>query len=157
MRKLYYIIAVLLYAVEAYAQGAGTAPGVQLQDEGVNQGRVQIINCTGAGVSCSKSGATGTVNVTGGAGSFTLTEIEVDFGTDAKLVVTATVVDAAVTATSKIIFLQSGIAATSRQADENEMDGIICNATPGSGSFVIQCRNDRSPTHGKYKINYAIG
>lgn len=140
-----------------FAQGAGTAPGVQLQDEGVNQGRIQIINCTGAGVACSKSGATGTINVTGGAGTFTLTEIEIDFGSSGEFVYTATVVDAAVSAISKIIFLQSGIAATGRQADENEMDSITCNATPGSGSFVIYCQCQRSPTHGKFKINYSIG
>lgn len=155
---MWYILTILLLcATSVWGQGAGTAPGVNLQDEGVNQGRVQILNCTGAGITCSKSGATATVNVTGGAGTFALTQIEVDFGTDGKFVVTATVVDAAVVATSKIIFLQSGIAATSRQADENEMDGIICNATPGTGSFVIQCRNDRSPAHGKYKVNYTIG
>lgn len=64
-----YIIAWIV-AIGSLAFGqVGPAPGVGLQDEGVSQGRVQILNCTGAGISCSKSGVTGTVNVAGGGGS----------------------------------------------------------------------------------------
>lgn len=153
------LIPMLLWASGVRAQGPGvsSAPGIQLQDEGVSAGRIQTLNCVGAGVVCTKSGVTGIATISGGAGTFALTQIEVDFGSAAAFVVIATVVDAAVVATSKIIFLQSGIAATSRQADENEMDGIICTSTPGVGSFVIQCRSDRSLTHGKFKVNYTIG
>lgn len=168
MKQHYYIVGILLLLINgfiaineySYGQGAGVgpSPGVQLQDEGTGQGRVTILNCVGTGVACTKTGTTGTVTVSGGGGgSFALTQIEVDFGTAGAFVVIGTVVDAAVTATSKIIFLQSGIAATGKQADENEMDGIICTATPGAGSFVIQCRCDRSVTHGKFKVEYAIG
>ena len=67
MKKLYYILAIcLLVVVPAYGQGGpgvGPAPGVALQDEGVAKGRVQILNCTGAGIVCSKSGVTGAVTV----------------------------------------------------------------------------------------------
>lgn len=159
MKKTYYILAMVLYATSVWAQGAGVgpAPGVQLQDEGVNQGRVQILNCTGAGITCSKSGVTGTLNAIGGSGTFALTTVEIDFGVDAKFVAKLTVIDAAVTATSKIIALQSGIAATGRQADENEMDSITCNATPAAGSFILQCHCSRSVTHGLFKVDYTIG
>lgn len=156
MKKIWLMLVFLSLPLYSMAQ-VGPAPGVQLQDEGVVQGRVQILNCTGAGITCSKSGVTGTFNVTGGSGTFSLTEVEIDFGNSAKFEVTTTVVDAAVSATSKIIILQSGIAATGRQADENYYDGIICTATPGSGSFLLYCRNDRSVTHGKFKVNYTIG
>jgi len=156
----YLILAIILCVSEVFAQGGpgvSNAPGVQLQDESVNQGRVTILNCTGAGITCSRSGTTGTLNATGGSGSFALTTVEINFGTDAKFVAKLTVVDAAVTATSKIIALQSGIAATGRQADENEMDSITCNATPAAGSFVLQCHCSRSVTHGLFKVNYTIG
>jgi len=68
---IYLILAIILFASEALAQGAGVgpAPGVQLNDEAAVQGRVQIINCAGAGIVCTKSGVTGTLTVSGAAGS----------------------------------------------------------------------------------------
>jgi hypothetical protein len=153
------LIPMLLWASGVGAQGAGVspAPGIQLQDEGTGQGRITILNCVGAGVACTKSGTTGTATIAGGSGSFALTQIEIDFGSNGQFVHIETITDAAVTATSKLVFNQSGIAATGRQADENEMDGIVCTATPGTGNFVIQCRNDRSVSHGKFKVEYTIG
>jgi len=67
---VYLILAILLCASEVFAQGVGPAPGVGLNDEAVVQGRVQIINCAGAGIVCTKSGVTGTITVSGAAGSF---------------------------------------------------------------------------------------
>lgn len=154
--KLVLALASILFTSSiAYAQ-VGPAPGIQLQDEGVSQGRIQILNCVGAGVACTKSGVTGTATIAGGAGaSWTVTEI--NFGVDAKFVAKATVTDAAITATTKIMVLQSGIAATGRQADENEMDSITCSAIPGTGDFVLQCACQRSVTHGLFKVNYTTG
>jgi hypothetical protein len=107
MKKLYYILAVLLFATEVFAQGGpgvGPAPGVALQDEGIAQGRVQILNCTGAGITCSKSGVTGTLNATGGgAGSANGVVVSISLGTGLGLIYTVTVVGQAwVTATSAI-------------------------------------------------------
>ena len=65
----YLLFAFLLFTTEVFAQGGpgvSPAPGIILQDEGVSQGRIQIFNCTGAGITCSRSGVTGTANVTGG-------------------------------------------------------------------------------------------
>jgi len=41
----------------------------RLDDEGVNQGYINAIDCVGAGVSCARSGIVGTVTVAGGAGT----------------------------------------------------------------------------------------
>jgi hypothetical protein len=102
----YILLAILLCATEALAQGGpgvGPAPGVALQDEGVAQGRVQILNCTGAGITCSKSGVTGTLNAGGGAGSSNGVVVSINLGTGLGLVYTVTVVGQAwVTATSAI-------------------------------------------------------
>jgi hypothetical protein len=64
----YLLLAIILCASEVFAQGAGVgpAPGIQLQDEGTGAGRVQILNCVGTGVTCTKSGVTGVVTITGG-------------------------------------------------------------------------------------------
>ena len=63
------LIAWLLCVTEVLAQGVESAPGVQLQDEGTGQGRIQILNCVGAGVACTKSGVTGVATIAGGSGS----------------------------------------------------------------------------------------
>jgi len=147
------ILALLLFAVPAWAQ-VGPAPGIQLQDEGVNQGRIQILNCIGAGITCAKSGVIGTATVPGGGAGASWTAVEIDFGVSAEFVTTATVTDAAIVSTTKIMVLQSGIAATGRQADENEMDSITCSATPGTGNFKLMCACQRSVTHGLFKVNY---
>lgn len=62
-------VAVLFLASTAFAQ-VGPAPGVQLQDEGTGQGRVQILNCVGSGVACTKTGVTGTVTISGGGSGY---------------------------------------------------------------------------------------
>lgn len=150
-------LAIVLFTISTAFAQVGPAPGIQLQDEGVNQGRIQILNCVGAGVVCTKSGVTGTATISGGGAGASWTATEIDFGVDAKFVAKATVTDAAITATTKIMVLQSGIAATGRQADENEMDSITCSATPGTGNFILQCGCQRSVTHGLFKVNYTLG
>lgn len=145
-----------LCVTNGWADQLSSSGGVTLQDEGTSQGRVQRLNCTGSGVTCSASGSTGTINVTAGGGSLTISTTEIDFGTDAKFVAKATVTDAGVSGTSKILVWQSGEAATGRQSDENEMDGITCNAKNGSGSFTLRCQANRSVTHGKYQVYYTV-
>lgn len=50
--------------------GAGPVPGIQLADEGTNQGQITRLNCVGTGtVACTRSGVTGTITVTGGGAS----------------------------------------------------------------------------------------
>jgi len=97
------IIAWLLAASALAIAQVGPAPGVGLQDEGVTQGRVQILNCTGAGITCSKTGVTGILNASGGAGSANGVVVSINLGTDGGLIYTVTVTGQAwVTATSSI-------------------------------------------------------
>jgi hypothetical protein len=97
------------------------------------------------------------VNGAAAAGSASIYETEIDFGTtNAVYNKTFTITDASVTSTSKIIVYQSGSAATGRQADENELETLNFAAIPGTGSFTLyaKCMNRVS---GKYKINYMLG
>jgi hypothetical protein len=58
----------------------GPTPGVQIQDEGTSQGQVVKLNFTGSAVSCSRSGSTGTCNVTAGGGGGNWGSTTVTFG-----------------------------------------------------------------------------
>ena len=87
----------------------------------------------------------------------TITEIEVDFGASAVRSKRFTITDAAVTASSKIVVMQSGKAATGRSADENEMDMLHFRAIPGAGAFTLLADCLTGRVNGKYKANYLIG
>ena len=87
MRRLWFLIP-LLWASIVSAQ-VGPAPGIQLQDEGTGQGRIQTLNCVGTGIACTKSGVTGTATISGGGvsgngitlGAYTaLSATAVDYG-----------------------------------------------------------------------------
>jgi len=98
-------------------------------------------------------GETGTAGTNGSDGALTVSEAEIDFGTRPVCCKTFTVTDAGVSAASKIIAVQSGKAATGRDADENEMDAIVFSCVPGSGTFTLYARSF-NPVTGLYKINY---
>jgi len=152
-------------AAQTPVPGFSTPPGVVIQDEGVGQGRARTLNCTGAGVTCSVATGVATVNVPGGGAGATWTTVEVDFSDDptsgsaggSRFVAKATVVDATVSATSRIIAVQAGTAATGRQADENEMDDITCRGIPATGQFTLICSSSRSVTHGLFAVHYTVG
>lgn len=88
MMRLRYLLIGLLVALgldtSSMAQ-VGPAPGVTLQDEGTGQGRVQILNCVGSSIACSKSGITGTLDVSGGGGGAPTTYAYWGSGSDATL------------------------------------------------------------------------
>ena len=154
------ILMVLLCPDILFAQNAGgfqPSVTIELKDEGTSQGNIKKIDCTGTGITCTRTGVTGTLNVTGGGGGGTWTTVEIDFGVAARFVAKTTVTDASVTGTSKIIVVQAGTAATGRQADENEMDAITCSGIPATGTFTLQCLCQRSVTHGLFKIHYTVG
>jgi hypothetical protein len=157
MRKL--LLLMLLFASPAAAQQAPAVvyPPLLIQDEGSTAGRAtRALNFVGTPIACVNS--SGVITCTVSSGSIAVTETEVDFGTAFGYYgKTFTVTDAAVTATSKILITQSGNAPTSRQADENEMDALSCSATPGTGSFTLNCVASPGPVAGKYKIFYTIG
>lgn len=121
----YILLAIILCATEVFAQGVGPAPGVQLQDEGVAQGRVQILNCTGAGITCSKTGVTGTVNAAGGAGSANGVVVSISLGTGRGLIYTVTVTGQAwVTATSAIACSPFGTTADGQTPETVMASGV---------------------------------
>ena len=54
----------------AVAQPAiGTPPGIRLLEEGVDQGRIQRLDCVGGTITCSVSGSIGTLTDSGAGGS----------------------------------------------------------------------------------------
>lgn len=90
-------------------------------------------------------------------GTYTLMkEVELDFGTPAVVEKVFTVTDAAVTAISLVNMLQSGAAATGRQADEAEFDAIDCRCEPFLGGFRVYATSLLGSVLGKYKFNYAL-
>lgn len=152
-------IAFMMAVVPVFAQQGPTVqyPPVLIRDEGSDVARVtRALNFTGAAVTCSNASGVITCNVTAG-GSVTITEAEIDCGSAATKACSATVTDATVSGTSKLLITMSGNAATGRQADENEMDKLMCSAVPGSGSFVVHCIPLPGPVSGKYKLWYTVG
>lgn len=150
--------------------GQVSAPAtITINDEGLLQGRARAINFVGAGVITTVVAGQAVVTVAGGAGTFAVTETEIDFGAaacggaeaigdaNAPDHCEATITDASVTALSKIIAVQAGAAATSRDQDENDMDQIQCWANPAAGTFTLFCRGiDGGPVHGKFKVWYTF-
>ncbi len=129
-------------------------PPVIIKDAGVTQGAVNTIDFTGT-ISVTVLGNVATISVTGG--STTITELEVDFGTDPVRTKNFLVIDASVFSASSLLINQSGAAATGRQADENEMDPILFSGTPTIGQFILIANALTGPVVGKYRVNYAVG
>ena len=65
MKKLLVIIPLLL----ATGPNLGSGGVLVLKDEGTSQGSVSSINCSGTGITCTRSGTTGTVTISGGSSS----------------------------------------------------------------------------------------
>jgi hypothetical protein len=126
----------LLLAATSWAQ-VGPAPGVQLNDEGAPQGRVQILNCTGSGLTCSKSGVTGTLNASGGGGSANAVEVSISLGTGLGLVYAATITGQAwVTSASAIACSPFGTTADGQTVETIAASGVqalISNRVAGTG------------------------
>jgi len=158
MRRL--ALALLFVPTLAWAQapfGFSPPQGIVIQDEGIAQGRARTLNCTGAGITCSVSAGTATINATGGSGTFTVTEVELDFGSTATAYANFSVTDAAVTATSKLLWTQSGNTPTGGQTDDSEMDPVACSIRPATGSFTARCKAMDGPVRGKLKFWYSVG
>lgn len=131
-------------------------PRVNVSDEGTPQGRAATLNFTGAGVTASVSGDTATVNITAGGGSFSMTEIEIDFGTTPQWGKTFTVVDGTVSGASMIACWPSGNVATSRVGNDYEWDMVMYTALAGTGEFTLTAMAFPGPIVGKRKVYYAI-
>jgi len=154
MKKI--LLLLLVLAAPAWAQQS-VSTTIIVENEGSVVGRVRRIDCVGANINCTVAGGEVTVTISSGGGAVTMTEAEIDCGASATKDCTATVTDAGVSGTSKLLITVSGNAATGRQADENQMDKLVCSAVPGAGSFVVHCIPLPGPVSGKYKLFYTVG
>lgn len=118
MRRWLPIVAFLV-ALPFLASG-NSAPGVQVQDEGSLQGAAWRLNCTGAGIACTVSGGTATLNATGGGSSPLTTKGDL-FGRDASA-------DARVPVGADGLCLK---------ADSADAEGVVwASCGGGAGNFV---------------------
>ena len=92
---------------------------------------------------------------TGGGGSITVTELEIDFGTQARKNKNFTIVDVSVIPTSKIIVVGNGKPATGRGKDDWEFDAINFYAEAGAGSFTLYA-SSATKVKGKRNILYTV-
>jgi hypothetical protein len=84
VRHLVLVLALVLgltsLANQASAQ-VSAPPSVEVQDEGISQGRVRSLNCVGAGVVCTVVGPVMVITAAGGSGSANVAEVSVNLGT----------------------------------------------------------------------------
>jgi hypothetical protein len=99
--------------------------------------------------------ARATLGISGGSAAWT--EYEIDFGTAGVYDATFTVIDAAVSATTEVAVVQSGVAATDRGAGDALWDSIAYAAVPAAGQFTLYAMATPGPVAGKRKILYQVG
>ena len=90
----------------------------------------------------------------------TTKQIEIDFGAttdDYKYEKSFTIIDAEVSATSKILAQVAYVAPTGREADEAEVDPVSIVCAPGAGNFIMRVRGLEGRLYGTYKVNYTVG
>lgn len=144
-----------LLSCTAFAQVV-SPPRVEVQEEGASQGRVRTLNCAGASLTCTVSGSTGTLTISGGAASnvvevsFTVTDDVVG------LIYTTTVTGQSwVTSTSKIIcspfadgsgstpielaFASGQMATVSNRVVSTGFDLTLFNPYGAAGTFKFHC------------------
>lgn len=90
-------------------------------------------------------------------GLVTMGETEIDFGASPMVAKKFTVTDVTVTAGTVLTAYQSGKAATSKSADENEMDPLFLSAVPGAGQFTLYAEGLHGRVYGAFKIAYVKG
>jgi hypothetical protein len=141
--------------------GSGSQAAIQFQDEGSNlgaAGTVDTVDFVGAGVTSSRVSNTVTVTIAGGSGSFSLTTVEVDFGSTPRWDALFTITDAGISPTSNIMIGESGKVATGRLAQgDAQWDSIQCAALPGTGDMQVFCSVFPGPVVGKRTLQYTIG
>ena len=93
----------------------------------------------------------------GGSGSFSATEVEIDFSYPPQRSKSFTIMNATVTTNSKILVTQSGNAPTGKNADDNEMDALTFSAVPGTGQFTLFATGVEGKVGGAFKVLYAVG
>jgi len=100
----------------------------------------------------------GNIRGPAGVGGATTKMVEFDCGNVAKRQHSATVTDAAILATSKLVVVQAGEAATGHTADENELEQFTSNAIPQAGKMVVNLAAVWGCSlQGPVRIYYTVG
>ncbi len=88
----------------------------------------------------------------------TVTQVEVNLGAAPRLNGQFVIADAGIGPTSRVVVQQAGGPYTGKGtlADEAEMDGVTCAATPGTGQATVHWSSPR-PVMGNFKFNYVVG
>jgi hypothetical protein len=92
-----------------------------------------------------------------GGGSATISQVEIDFGSLPVSEKSFTVVDGAVTVSSKLVGAVAYVAPTGKDLDELDMDGLDLKFGPGSGQFTLYARGLDGYVADTFKINYQVG
>lgn len=67
MRKILFLL-LLVFILPAFAWAQIDSNSIRLQDEGSTLGQIKVLNCVGAGITCTRAAAVGTATVAGGGG-----------------------------------------------------------------------------------------
>lgn len=95
--------------------------------------------------------------VTGGSGTATLKQTEIDFGPLPVAEKSFTIIDPDVTPASKLVGEIAYVAPTGKDLDEMEMDEIDLKFGPGSGQFTLYAVGENGYVADKFRVNYLIG
>lgn len=126
---------------------------VIVQDESVFQGNASTLNFVGAGVTTSVVSATATVTIPGGGGGATATRAVIALSYPTSHSQTATLTDAAISATSKVNAWLSGLADSN--VNSNMEPALTIKAFAGTGSALLQFESN-TPIGGNISIDYMV-
>ena len=129
---------------------------VIVQDEGIGLGSTTTLNFVGAGVTAAGVSPT-TVTIPSGGGSVAFTAATITGVSYGVQYAEATVVDAAITATDKMLVVWGQVAET--EENTPDMNWVSFDAVPAAGSMVVRI-STTDPLErlgGTYKIKYLRG
>lgn len=110
----------------------------------------------GANITLTQLGNDITIVGTGGSGTFSITEAEIDLGSTPVAEAIIAVVNASVTALTKILGGVAYAAPTGKDLDELEMDAIEVKFEPGVGTFNVHIKGLEGYLSDKFKIWYTF-
>ena len=137
--------------VVTYAKIQDTSAASVILGRGAGSGAGDVQEIT-LGTNLSMSGTT--LNATGGGGSGTWTEANLNFGSTPTYGGQFTISDGTITGTEKIVVTASGTAPVDLTSDEFEMDGLLLAAVAGVGEITVYAVVYPGPITGIRKILY---
>lgn len=140
----------LVMNVPSSGSGGG---GHTIEDEGTPLPAQTSLNFTGAGVTVTDAGGKTVVTISGGSGTFSITQATVILPFPANREHSVVVTDAAVTGTSKILVTLAGVPETQ---DNSVVDLLSLSAVPETGQFTLRATFNH-PHAGPLVINYSLG